>query len=368
MNFLGGLLRLHSYSVPLEDFFTEVFAGLFRYHPELCLQWLEALGAVADASQTKLTSIETQVVLPPLEDGGRGSRIDLKFRLQSEAGYSHVVFVESKVASREHSEQLSRYAEYLAEAEDAEQKTLVYVTRHYEPKEEPTVLGTTQGVRFVQARWRSLYHTLKDYRQQLFDLGRESDLVEEVSSFMVEHGMSQQSRLSAADVAVMGAIPRVLSFMRETLTGEVQSKIREASGQKVAGRYQTLWRVEDQSRYFYYALMPHGFWCGAGFYLETETADEYPWLSVILEVGPNHPRRPEIIEAMESFAKEDAECDTYGLDDPSTWSGLEWWLDVGKLLGEEDHMAAARAFFIDRLERVKRFRAKQPGLPWGDDL
>ncbi len=39
--------------------------------------------------------------------------------------------------------------------------------------------------------------------------------------------MSQQHRLSAADVATMGGIPRVFSFMRETLADEVQSKVTE---------------------------------------------------------------------------------------------------------------------------------------------
>ena len=354
--------------MPLEDFFTEVCAGLFRYHPELCLQWLEAIGAVTDASQNKLTTVATQVILPSLEEHGVGSRIDLEFRMQAGTDNSHIVFVESKVASTEHGGQLSRYAEHLEKAVDSEHRTLVYVTRNYDPKEKSTVLGSAKSVHFVQTRWRSLYQSLKDYQKHLSNLEKESDLVEEVKSFMVDHGMSQQSRLSAADVAVMGSIPRVLSFMRETLSGEVQSKIREVSGQKIAGRYQTLWRVEDQSRYFYLALMPHGFWCGAGFYLEPETIDEYPWLSVHLEVGPGHPQRPEIIEAMRSFAKEQPECESYELDNSSAWSGLEWWLDIGKLLGEEDHMAAARTFFIDRLERVRSFRDKYPDLPWGNDV
>jgi hypothetical protein len=55
MNFRDGLLRLHSSSVPLEDFFTEVCAGLFGYDPELCLRWLEEVGALSEARQARLT-------------------------------------------------------------------------------------------------------------------------------------------------------------------------------------------------------------------------------------------------------------------------------------------------------------------------
>lgn len=149
-------------------------------------------------------------------------------------------------------------------------------------------------------------------------------------------------------------------------SGKCPQKITEATGQKVAGRNQTLRQVDDHGRYLLLAPMPHWFWCGAGFYLESERPEEYPWLSVLLEVDPKHPQREEIVEAMRSWAAEHPECEGYALDDPSDWSGLEWWMDLGKLLGEDDHMAAARRFFAESLDGVKRFREEYPDLPWGN--
>jgi hypothetical protein len=37
MDLVDGLLRLHSPSVPVEDFLTDACGWLFRYHPKFCL-------------------------------------------------------------------------------------------------------------------------------------------------------------------------------------------------------------------------------------------------------------------------------------------------------------------------------------------
>ncbi len=366
MNLLDGLLRLHSSSVPLEDFFTEACAGLFRYHPALCLRWLEEVGALPETRQVELVSVSTQVRLSALEDHETGSRPDLTIRTRSEDGDSSIVLVETKVGSTEGGTQLKRYAEHLETVEGMAHKVLVYVTRDYDPKDPVEILINAEGVGFKTARWNHFYRQLKAYQGSLAERGERSDLVEEIRSFMEVHGMSQQHRLSAADVATMGGIPRVFSFMSETLADEVQSKVTEVSGHKVAGRLQNLRQVEDFSRYLQYASMSREFWCGAGFNLEGDHPEDYPWLTVFVEVGPRQPQREEIIGAMRSWAAEHPTCESYDLDDPSAWSALEWRMDLGKLLGEEDHMAAARRFFSESLDSLKSFREEYPDLPWGN--
>ena len=184
---------------------------------------------------------------------------------------------------------------------------------------------------------------------------------------MQENGMAQTNRLSAADVSAMIATPRILKFMRETLSGEVAQRISQVSGYGLEHRFQTLWRVEDQHRYYYYALMPDDFWCGAGFYLGTEYPDEYPSLGIVVEVGPRHPRRSDIVEAMRSHETRLGESGySYSLDAPQEWAGLEWWADLASILGKQDHMAAAREFFMWGLAQVENFRSEYPDLPWGD--
>lgn len=109
------------------------------------------------------------------------------------------------------------------------------------------------------------------------------------------------------------------------------------------------------------------FWLGVGFYLGQEDPEDYPWLSVLLEVGPRHTDRGDIISAMRSFAADCSDCEPYDLDDPSAWSGLDWAMDLRQALTAEDHMAAARTHFLKSLDDVARMREQYPPLPWGDD-
>ena len=151
MNLLDGLLRLHS-SVPLEDFFTEACAGLFRYHPALCLRWLEEVGALPDMRQVELVSVSTQVRHSALEDHETGSRLDLEIRTRSEAGNLSVILVESKVGSSEGATQLKRYAGHLDTVEGAANKVLDYITRDYDPKDPNEILVNAEGSGGQQGR------------------------------------------------------------------------------------------------------------------------------------------------------------------------------------------------------------------------
>jgi hypothetical protein len=53
---------------------------------------------------------------------------------------------------------------------------------------------------------------------------------------MQQHGMSQTHRLSAADVVALSGMTKMLAFMRETLSGEVEARLREVSRTKLARR------------------------------------------------------------------------------------------------------------------------------------
>ncbi len=110
------------------------------------------------------------------------------------------------------------------------------------------------------------------------------------------------------------------------------------------------------------------FWVGGGFYLAQDNPEDYPWLSVLLEVGPRHPDRGGIIDAMRSFAADCSRCESYELDNPSAWSGLDWPIDLREVLTAEDHMATARDHFLRSLDDVARMREQYPSLPWGSDL
>ena len=383
MSFFSRLLRFHGSNVGFEDFFTEIFAHLLSTYPHLCLAWLTESGVLPVNAKYSHINVTTQRPLVALEAHGRSSRSDVVIELSE--GFSadavderseevpvpptDVVFVESKVGSSEGEyHQLRRYAEHLSTIPDIRHRRLVYITRDYDPKVEDEIVGGLRGsdapVGFVPLRWHGFYRTLEHYRSKSLP---GSDLIQEVLLFMRQHGMSQTNRLSAADVVALSGMTRMLAFMRETLSGEFAARLREVSRGRVSRGNLALNQLAYEDRYFLYSYMGPEFWVGGGFYLAQEDPDDYPWLSVLLEVGSKQPGRADIISAMRSFAEDCSGCEPYDLDKPSAWAGLEWPLDLRKVLTAEDHMAAARTHFLKSLDDVARMREQYPRLPWGDD-
>ena len=384
MSLLSRLLRFHGGTARLEDFFTEIFAHLLSTYPDLCLAWLNQSGILPANEKYSHINVTTQRPFDALEAHQYASRpdvvIELSEGISAEAAHDQrsdevpvpptdVVFIESKVGSREGEDQLRRHAEQLSAIPNIRHRRLVYITRDYDPKDEDEKVGGRRGsdapVRFVTLRWYEFYRTLEEYRSTSLP---GSDLIQEVLLFMKQNGMSQTNRLSAADVVALTGMTRMLAFMRETLSGEVEARLREVSGTTLARRNETLKQLAEQDHYFLWAYMGPEFWVGGGFYLAQEAPDDYPWLSVALEVGPEQPGRGDIINAMRSFAADCSGCEPSELDDPSAWSGLEWAIDLREVLTAEDHMAAARTHLLKSLDEVSRMREQYSSLPWGNDI
>jgi hypothetical protein len=383
VSLLSRLLRFHGGTVSQEDFFTEVFAHLLSAYPGLCITWLNQSEALPLGDEYSHINVTTQRPFRALEGHQYASCPDVVIELfedfakegvdderpdEATVPPMDVVFVESKVGSREGQDQLRRYAEHLSALPEVRHRRLVYITRDYDPKDEDEIVGGLQEsdtlVGFVPLRWHEFYRTLEDYRSTSLP---DSDLIQEVLLFMKQNGMSQTNRLSAADVVALTGMPRMLAFMREILSGEVEARIGEVSKRKVSRANSALYQLATFDRYFLYAHMGPGFWVGGGFYLGQDDPDDYPWLSVLLEVGPSQPGREDIIKAMRSFTADCSGCEPYDLDDPSAWSGLEWAIDLREVLTTEDHMAAARTHFLESLDDIARMREQYPDLPWGSD-
>ena len=82
-----------------------------------------------------------------------------------------VVFVESKIGSREGQDQLMHHAVQLSAVPNVRHRRLVYITRDYDPKNEDEIVGGLRGsdapVGLVSLRWDGFYRTLEDYRSTL---------------------------------------------------------------------------------------------------------------------------------------------------------------------------------------------------------
>lgn len=362
---LGRLLRLFPDSVPLEDLFTEAVARLFETRPQLCFAWLEEVGALSSGSASGTISVRSQRSFGPLEHHGVASRPDLVIEAHRPAGeefstgdtLAEVVMIESKIGSKEGSEQLRRYAEHLDGMEGIGGKTLMYITRGYDPKDPDEILSDLNAnFRFKQLRWHGFYRFLQTLEKD--------SLIEEVIAFMEEQGMARSYRFSAADLMALSGLPQAFDLMDETLDGGVNSELEHFTGSK--SRRESMSVFRRLRRYCVLAQL-HGFdlFCYVGYHLNT--ADGYPEVGVHLQAQPRATGRSASIDGMRRIVLFDG-WDSYNLDDPAGWAGVHRTVSLAGLLSAEDHVAAVEQFFIESIRQLRveltAFKKERPDLPW----
>lgn len=356
------MLKLHSGSVPLEDFFTEVVAHLFEAEPETCLAWIEHAGLLGEKERHGVT-VTTQQSLDALEHHATGSRPDMLIQALDEEG-SDAVLVESKIGSGEGPEQLRRYAELLISRVDAREKTLLYITRDYDPKEPEEVLAGVSDdcVRFVQLRWHGFYRFLQ---------GRpKTTLVEETLAFMEEErGMSNSNQFTPIDVLSLSNLINVLNMMDETMQGEVSERLRAVTGNAIKSRLKTLSNIQSYNRYllFSHSREDERFWCGLGYHLPTAaTVVSYPSVDLFIEVNRPSQNQRAIVDVMREIER-DRGWYSHNLSVyDAGWSRVGRGRSLQDFLSGEDHVAEIKKFFLESLEELREIKEQYPHLPWGD--
>jgi len=353
MGLFNRLLGLRS----TEDFFTEIVAHLFDTSPQTCMDWVKH-ERLSDAEYDGV-HVSTQQALAALEDHETGSRLDILIELYDQQG-TDVILIESKIASREGDEQLRRYAQHLERRSDARSKTLLYITRDYDPKDENEIFdGLGDRVSFESRRWHDFYNFLKDQPR--------TDLTGEILRFMEEQGMAQSNQFTPVDVLALSNVPKALSMMDETMSGEVSAKFEAVTGNLLKSRAGTLSNLQEHGRYLFYSLPQHNwsFWCGLGYYLWWESAADYPALGIWLEVSPKSQDRHQIISAMKEIEERDG-WESSELDYSRAWSSVGRESSLQDFLSSDDHVAEIKKFFLESLDELQEIREQYPHLPWGD--
>ncbi len=381
MSLLGRLVRLNTGTVPLEDFFTEVVGHLLRTHPALCRSWLRAAGLAGIRDDQSVLAVRTQRVMVALEDHQTASRPDIEIELSGEEPRvaSEVVFVESKIASGEGAGQLRRYAELLAALDGPAGRTLLYVTRGYDPKDPEEITGGGDGpreraaVRFFQGRWSDFYRSLAEYQTSLPGAG--SDLIAEVMSFMEEQGMARNHRLSGADLEALFRMPRALSIIEETVA-DATARLQRFAGRRPKSYGTAIKHVREMGLYSIACnLGPDESWrCGFGYALDPDfiggrlglAQSDYPAVRAYLYLPPETTDRAERAVAMREMAERWG-WTARNLESPGTLSEITRAKSLVDILPEDDHVAAIEAFFSESIAQFEEFRAEYPDLPWGPE-
>lgn len=363
---LARMLRLFPETVRLEDLFTEAVARLFERRPDLCFAWLEEAGLIspADGEEQRYVHVNTQESFVRLEDHDFGSRPDLTLKIHRAAkdaesgGSVECAMFESKIGAGEGEDQLERYAEQL-ERIFADSKTLVYITRNYDPKDGDEILsGLSDDVHFEQLRWHDFYRFLQTVEQ--------TELVEEVMTFMEEQGMSRSHRFSATDLMALSGMPRALEIFDETLDEGVKAELESFAGNKVRRESGNL---KHGDHYIVAPLDERNLQCYVGYYTMPDTPDGYPAVYVSLDARPGAERREASVAAMKRMTYREG-WEGYGFDDPTEWAGVSCDKSLVSFLTEEDHVAAVKSFFVESIRQLREeltaFKRENPDsdLPW----
>jgi len=117
---------------PEEDFFTEIVGFLTEQYPEVTNEWLSQY-AFGLQEPFRSIRVRTQCRFPPPAGYTVESRVDVVLDIQRPDESVDLVFIESKLDSKEGWEQLDRYSKTLEEQTGYSRKWLVYVTRNYDP-------------------------------------------------------------------------------------------------------------------------------------------------------------------------------------------------------------------------------------------
>lgn len=182
--------RLYSYRpqenrLQEENFFTEAFVGVMEREPEL----LKEVFRYLTGQEAKHVEISSQVSYPSAMTRDGNIRPDITIRGRDEDGGWHIVFVESKLGSKERADQLNEYGEVLLN-ERGKSKTIVYITQF---SDELKTISPEKGISLKQRRWYEIYHFLINQRELE---EKENNLLGELIKFMEELDMTFDIKLN----------------------------------------------------------------------------------------------------------------------------------------------------------------------------
>jgi hypothetical protein len=335
-----------------EDFHTEIVAQVLNNSPTLTVKWLASLN-LTKPEPAERVCVATQEEFDPLGTHETGSRPDISIRLERPRS-AELVFLESKVGSMEGDRQLERYADHLAARLGFESRSLVYITRDFEPKQPPQ----NDKIRFRQLRWYDFYRFLKNEPQT-------SDLIKELIIFMEENNMSQSNQFSTIDILALSNFQKARKIMDVTMWEEVRGKFLRTCG-GVSTPKRCMAQMDENDRYVMYVYHGEGmqFETLLGYWMMNESVTDYPEIGVEINVGPKTKHRGAIVSAMREYEKANSGRWKSHLANDREWGGIFRKRGLQDFLAEEDQVKKIIGYLNGLLDDVAEFRKRYPKLPW----
>ena len=360
MSLFTNLLNLHSAIKPREDFFTEIVAYFLSLNNDILLDWLKHHSIISDDNYSSI-KISTQQEHKKLESHPDDSRLDIVVELSTGLN-TDVIFIESKIGSKDGNNALRKYADILSNLPNVRHRILIYITRDYDPKEEikTPAFNLEPKVSFYQLRWHQFYARLQQHATDI--------LAQEILIFMRNNKMSQNNQFSSVDLLTMVNFNKTLNLMESTLNDEVQQEFKLVFGGLINGAASmTQWTWGE--RYIIYThLSPSKWdlWCGLGYFdLNPSNLTDYPYLGILLHVSPRFGQRSKIIESMQKIINDKPNIWTpVNLKVLPAWSGIFYRKSLQEFLSEKDQLSAIKLFFQESIKELKTVQEQYFDFPW----
>jgi hypothetical protein len=177
---------------------------------------------------------------------------------------------------------------------------------------------------------------------------------------------ANEHRLCANDIIALSGLPRALDILAETIDAEVREELARFSGNKPQRGWANLMQQlrTDEGYWLYESLDGEDrFGCYIGYAMRYP--DGYPRLQVGLYANAGEAESEAARAAVEKVASLEG-----WKSNPENAEEYEIIRErnVASLLGEEDHIAAAKTFFIDSIRQLEgeltTFKKEHPELPW----
>ncbi|MEH1820415.1 MAG: PD-(D/E)XK nuclease family protein [Nostoc sp.] len=360
MSLFSNLLNLHSGNKPREDFFTEIVAYFLSLNNDILLDWLKHHSIISDDnySSIKISTQQKHQALPSHHDD---SRFDIVVELSNGLS-TDVIFIESKIGTKDGNNALKKYAEILSNLPNVRHRILIYITRDYDPKEEikTPAFNLEPKVSFHQLRWHQFYARLQQHATDI--------LAQEILIFMRKNGMSHTNQFSSVDLLTMVNYNKTLNLMESTLNDEVQQEFKLAFGGVINGAAsRTQWKWDE--RYIIYTHLSPLKWdlcCGVGYFgLNPSNLTDYPYLGIFLQVSHKFAQRPKIIESMQKVINGKPNIWTpVNLTILPAWSAIFYQKSLQEFLSEKDQLSAIKLFFQESIKELKTVQEQYFDFPW----
>ncbi|MEH2222811.1 PD-(D/E)XK nuclease family protein [Nostoc sp.] len=360
MSLFTNLLNLHSGNKPREDFFTEIVAYFLSLNNDILVDWLKHHSIINDDNYSSI-KISTQQEHKGIESHTEDSRLDIVVEL-STGLTTDVIFIESKIGSKEGWEQLKKYADILSNLPNIRHRILIYITRDYDPKEEikTPAFNLEPKVIFYQLRWHQFYTRLQQHSTDI--------LAQEILTFMRNNRMSHTNQFSSVDLLTMVNYNKTLHLMESTLNDEVQHEFKQAFGGVIKGAAsRTQWKWDERYIiYTHFSPSTWDLWCGLGYFgLNPSNLTDYPYLGIFLQVSHRFGQRPKIIESMQKIINDKPNLWTpSNLKVLPAWSGIFYRKSLQEFLSEKDQLSAIKLFFQESIKELKTVQEQYFDFPW----